>query len=109
MLSTSLTLLDWLRAPDAAEAWSRFVRLYTPLLFDWARRLGLSADEAGDLVQDVFVVLVQELPRFSYRPDGSFRAWLKTITLNRWRNGKKRLVGAALDPARCPDPADQFE
>ena len=33
------------------EGWTRFVQLYTPLLYFWARRLGLQEQDAADLVQ----------------------------------------------------------
>ena len=34
--------LERLREPNQPEAWSRFVQLYTPLLYDWARGLGFA-------------------------------------------------------------------
>jgi len=56
MLSTSLTLLHRVRRCDDQAAWERFVALYTPLLFRWAQRAGLSDDDAADLVQYVLIV-----------------------------------------------------
>ncbi len=87
---TSITLLERLRQPNAQEAWRRFVDLYSPLLYYWARRAGLGPTEAADLVQDVLVVLVQKLPTFRYDPRKSFRAWLRTVTLNRWHQNGRR-------------------
>jgi RNA polymerase sigma-70 factor (ECF subfamily) len=102
MNTTPVSLLERLRhAPDEAD-WARFVHLYSPLLFRWARQAGLDEDDAGDLVQDVFVILLKELPRFDLDPSRSFRAWLKTVVLNRWRNQAKRQARA---PAR---PGDGF-
>src|SRR5579859_7825794 len=102
MNTTPVSLLERLRhAPDEAT-WARFVHLYSPLLFGWARQAGLDASDAGDLVQDVFVILLKELPRFEHDPAHSFRAWLKTVVLNRWRNQVKRQARA---PAR---PGDAF-
>jgi RNA polymerase sigma-70 factor (ECF subfamily) len=89
--STSVTLLQRLREPDQPEAWDRFVELYTPLLFYWARRAGLQTADAADLVQDVFTVLVRKLPDFQYDGQKSFRAWLRTVILNKWRDrGRQR-------------------
>jgi RNA polymerase sigma-70 factor (ECF subfamily) len=103
MNTTPVSLLDQLRrAPDEA-AWARFVHLYSPLLYRWARQAGLDEADAGDLVQDVFVILLKELPRFDLDPAHSFRAWLKTVVLNRWRNLVKRQARA---PAR---PGDVFQ
>jgi RNA polymerase sigma-70 factor (ECF subfamily) len=89
MHTTPVTLLERLRhAPDEA-AWQRLVKLYTPLLFFWARRAGESEHDAADLVQDVLTTLVQELPRG--RDKGiRFRAWLHTVTLNKLRDRKRR-------------------
>ncbi len=64
--------------------------MYTPLLLTWARRLGLGPADAADLVQDIFTVLVSKLPTFEYDPCKSFRGWLKTILLNRWRTYQRR-------------------
>jgi hypothetical protein len=40
MHTTPLSLLERLRQPSAQEAWGRFARLYTPVLYYWARRTG---------------------------------------------------------------------
>jgi RNA polymerase sigma-70 factor (ECF subfamily) len=87
---TSASLLERLRDPMDEEAWSRFVRLYTPLLIYWGRKCGLQAEDAADLAQEVFAVLVRKLPEFSYDPQKSFRAWLRTVTLNQWRDRLRR-------------------
>jgi RNA polymerase sigma-70 factor (ECF subfamily) len=86
MLTTSASLLERLRQSPEQVAWERFVDLYTPLFFAWARRLGLDTHEAADLVQDVFAVLVEKMPQFQLDAQKSFRAWLKTVLLNRHRN-----------------------
>src|SRR5438128_1125425 len=86
MNSTSPTLLERLRRPTEKGAWSRFLELYTPLLYHWARHLGLNDADAADLVQEVFTTLVQRLPEFHYDPSKGFRRWLRTVTLNKWRN-----------------------
>ena len=41
MHTTSVSLLQRLREKPTSDVWERFVRLYTPLLFSWARRRGL--------------------------------------------------------------------
>jgi RNA polymerase sigma-70 factor (ECF subfamily) len=83
-------LLERLRQPTDQEAWAQFVRLYTPLLYYWARRVGLQPQDAADLVQDVFALLCQKLPQFTYDRGRSFRSWLRTVTLNRWRSDQRR-------------------
>src|SRR5262245_61555392 len=66
MPHTPVSMLERLRQPGQPAVWARFVELYTPLLLHWARRLGLRPHDAADLVQEVFVTLVQKLPAFSY-------------------------------------------
>jgi RNA polymerase sigma-70 factor (ECF subfamily) len=98
MNTTSVSLLDRLRQPGEEDSWTRFVKLYSPLLYSWAHRLGLQDPDAADLVQEVFALLVQKLPGFRYNPGSSFRSWLRTITLNRWRDRGRRRVPATLGP-----------
>jgi RNA polymerase sigma-70 factor (ECF subfamily) len=90
MHTTSASLIERLRQPAAHAAWVRFVEIYTPLLYTWAGRLGLSADDAADLVQDVLTLLVQKLPAFAYQPEQRFRGWLWTLTLNQCRARQRR-------------------
>lgn len=109
MNTTSLTLLDRLARGSDQEAWGRFVELYTPLLLAWCKRLGLSDADAADLMQTVFVTLYEKLPEFRYDPTRSFRAWLKTVLLNSWRNqARKQRTGTpgapgVLDPDLIAD------
>jgi RNA polymerase sigma-70 factor (ECF subfamily) len=111
---TSASLLERLRRPSDAEAWARFVDLYTPLIYSWACRIGLQEADASDLVQEVFVVLLQKMPEFVYDPQKSFRAWLKTITLNKWRENRRRAetrretVGAPLPDLAGQEDSDDF-
>jgi RNA polymerase sigma-70 factor (ECF subfamily) len=101
---TSTSLLKQLRqsaGPQAGVAWSRFVRLYTPLLFLWARRLGAGANDAEELVQDVFAVLAREMPTFRHEPTRRFRGWLWTIVRNRWCDQLRRRAAHA--PVASPE------
>jgi RNA polymerase sigma-70 factor (ECF subfamily) len=87
---TSLSLLVQLRDIGDPNAWNRLVELYTPLLFYWARRLGLSPADAEDLVQEVFVTLVEKLPTFTCDAQKSFRGWLRRILINKWHDRRRR-------------------
>ena len=116
MSTTSVTLLDQLRRGAAPEAWKRFVDIYSPILLRYAISRGVHRDAAGDLIQDVFVVLVEKLPTFEYRPDGGFRQWLFTVLLNKWRDRKRAAARAPVvsagshlpDPPEGDDPADMI-
>ena len=90
MDSTSASLLVRLQQSEDREAWSRFVELYGPLIFHWARGTGMQESDAADLTQDVMALLLRKLPEFRYDPQKSFRSWLKTVTLNRWRETARR-------------------
>jgi RNA polymerase sigma-70 factor (ECF subfamily) len=104
MHTTSASLLERLRQPAEQESWTRFVKLYTPLIFYWARRTGLQEEDAADLVQEVFTLLVKKLPEFQYAPGKSFRGWLRTVTLNKWRERQRRRVVAAAGGEQPPEP-----
>lgn len=90
MHTTPPSLLEQLRQPAQRDAWDRFAELYTPLLYYWARGQGLAEADAADLVQEVFLLLVTKLPHFRYDQDGSFRGWLRALTLNKHRELQRR-------------------
>src|SRR5438132_3479657 len=95
MFETSASLLERLRQQPDAASWERLVALYTPLLHSWLRRNLVPREDIEDLVQEVMEVLVRELPQFRYAPErGTFRGWLRTITVNRlrmfWRSRQSR-------------------
>lgn len=85
MYTTSGTLLERLRSPADHAAWERFVQLYTPFLYHCGRKFGLKEQNAADVVQDVFSLLLVKLQRFEYEESGSFRGWLKKVMLNKCR------------------------
>ncbi len=95
-METSLSLLDRLCNHPDAEAWNRLVEVYTPVLHAWLRRYDvLSPADVDDLVQDVLLTLSKEMPQFRPRQQhGAFRAWLRTILVNRlryfWRSRQHR-------------------
>src|SRR6516162_9060350 len=112
MDKTPASLLERLRRPDEG-AWPRFVDLYTPLLYYWACRMGLQAADAADLVQEVFTILLQKFPHFSYDKNKSFRSWLRTVTMNRWQDVRRRKAAAlrdggpaGLEGVTAPDEAE---
>jgi RNA polymerase sigma-70 factor (ECF subfamily) len=110
---TSVSLLERVRKLDDQESWSRFVRLYTPLLYVWVRRLRLAPDEAEELVQDVFVTLVDKLPDFTYDPGRRFRGWLWTVTINKLRERRRKPTSPNADSGEIEqlaitDPVDEL-
>jgi RNA polymerase sigma-70 factor, ECF subfamily len=115
MNSTSVSLLRRLHSEEREIAWERFVELYAPLIYSWTLRSGLSGSDAADCVQDVLALLVEKLPAFTYDPNKSFRAWLRTVTVNKCRDILRRNAGvshrtAPLAPehAFSPDHVELF-
>lgn len=90
MDSTPASLLYRLREPSDQEAWRRFVNIYTPLLYHWVQGWGSQAQDASDIIQEVFIVLLQSLPKFVYNPQRSFRAWLHTVVRTKWCDWQRR-------------------
>ena len=86
MVETPASLLERLALPEASGAWNRFVHLYTPLLSFWSRKLCTNVADAHDMLQDLFVKLLGELPRFRYQHGKRFRGWLWTTTRNLHRD-----------------------
>ena len=83
MSETSASLLERLRDDPDDQSWQRLVDLYTPLIRGWLRRQAtLQTQDADDLVQDVLSVVVRRIPEFHRQRCGSFRAWLRSITVN---------------------------
>lgn len=109
MHTTPPSLLERVRRPDDQRSWKQFVDLYTPLIYVWAGRMGLQASDAADVVQDVFVTLLRAMPEFRYETGGSFRAWLRTVVVNHWRDRCRRQAaalpgGQAIRPEDLPAP-----
>ncbi len=103
---TSVSLIDRLKtAPPDAPDWQRLQDIYFPLIQRWLRRVPGLGNEADDLAQEVFLVLLREFPRFERRREGSFRAWLRNIAVNKARNFSKRRDRR---PAVGLDPSDGF-
>ncbi len=84
--STPVSLLNRLKSaqPDAAE-WRHLHEIYLPLIHTWLERVPALEDEFADLAQEVMLILVRELPRFERAREGSFRTWLRRVTVNRVR------------------------
>lgn len=109
-------MLDRLRRPNENDEWSRFVELYTPLLYSWVIKSGVRDQDAGDLVQEVLARVVRKLPEYHYDHNGSFRGWMLTIALNVHRDQRRRsnarpaeFAVATLEPAAESDAALEFE
>jgi RNA polymerase sigma-70 factor (ECF subfamily) len=106
MNSTSLSLLDRLKSakPEASD-WGRLQGIYLPLVRYWLGRIPGLSQETDDLSQEVFLVVAKEIPRFERQRLGSFRTWLRQVTVNKVRTHRRKLRKR---PATGTDAADEF-
>ncbi len=83
---TNPTIFLRLRATDERPreiAWAEFHGRYTPIIRQFAWRLGMRDSDADDVVQDVMMGFYSKSPTFIYDPaKGRFRGYLKTCTYN---------------------------
>ena len=87
MDETSLSLLSRLGRSPESESWNRLVELYAPLIRAWLRKYDVQAADADDLLQEVLLAVSKDLGKFDHGGQpGAFRAWLKSILVNRLRN-----------------------
>jgi RNA polymerase sigma-70 factor (ECF subfamily) len=112
-----------LRLRDArdAAAWAQFVEIYTPLVFTFCRQRGLQEADAADVAQEVMRAVARAMERFDYRPEqGTFRAWLFTVTRNKFNNfleGRRRhpqgtgetAVQEFLEAQPCPERDESWD
>jgi RNA polymerase sigma-70 factor (ECF subfamily) len=93
LLPTRQSLLSRLRDWQDHAGWREFFETYWRLIYNVARRAGLTDAEAQDVVQNTFIYLARRMPKFHYdRTRGSFKSWLRIVTRSRiqvyWRREK---------------------
>lgn len=90
MDSTSISLLQRLKANPQADDWQALMQDYAPLIRGWLKRNGASEDDSEDVSQEVMTVLVRRVAEFQRQRTGSFRKWVRTITYNCLRDHWRR-------------------
>ena len=95
-------------------AWTRLFELYAPVIRAFAEERGIGGGEGDDVVQEIFMKLVEVLGdgRLKIGGDaGKFRRYLSTLIRNelvsRWRRRQARGEGATLsidDPEADVEP-----
>jgi len=86
MDSTSVSLLRHLQRGEDPDSWRLLLEIYQPFLLGLLRARSAQPQDVDDLIQEVLLVVVREIPAFRHsgRP-GAFRAWLRSIAANRLR------------------------
>jgi len=91
LIPTRESLLSRLKNWDDQESWRDFFDTYWRLIFNLARKAGLSDAEAQDIVQETVLSVARNIEGFRYDPAVcTFKSWMLQIT--RWRiaNQKKK-------------------
>ena len=108
-------IAEYADGDDAAE-WSRFVELYEPVIRLYIAQSGCGEADADDVVQDIFVRLVDVLRNGEYkREKGRFRSYLaamvRRLLIDRHRRATFRGADRVVDideeeiSSGQPDPA----
>ena len=91
-------------------AWKKLVDKYQRLVYSIPLRMGLSASDADEVFQNVFMITVRDLPKL--RNQTVFAAWLITITRNeslRVREQSSRYANKNYEFKATADPAQSDE
>ena len=107
--TTSSAFLESLRN-ELGESWYRLNEIYVPMIRGWLCHLGLQPNEADDVAQEVLVVVLRKLHGFKRQRVGSFRNWLRQITVNCLRDHRRwqRRNGLARNGEEANRLLDQF-
>ncbi len=101
--STRASLLVRLRDPHDEAAWTEFIELYAPLIYNYARKQGLQDADAVDLSQEVVSAVAAAVGRLEYDPSrGLFRNWLFKVVsrkLSNWRRAQRHRPQGSGDTA----------
>jgi RNA polymerase sigma-70 factor, ECF subfamily len=74
---TRVSVIVGVRRQDP-ERWREFDAIYRPILFAFLRKQRLKESEANDVIQDVYVKLLNKIQTYD-RTQCRFRTWLFTI------------------------------
>lgn len=91
-LPTRSSLLGRLRDLSDDASWRTFFETYWRLIYNVARKSGLSDEDAQDVVQESVISVARKMPEFRYDPArGSFKQWLLLITRRRIHDRLRQL------------------
>src|SRR6188768_4080138 len=82
LLPTRRSLLSRLRDCEDQAGWREFFDTYWRLIYNVARKSGLTDSEAQDVVQETVLTIAKSIGKYD-RKAGSFKGWLLNTT--RWR------------------------
>jgi RNA polymerase sigma-70 factor (ECF subfamily) len=91
MQETSISLLKRIAEDGNDDDWQQLIRIYRPFMYQRISTYPLLINQAEDIVQEILMVLVRELPTFQHQRTGSFRTFLRGIVLNQLRYAMRRV------------------
>ena len=117
MATTRASLVLSLKNRSNAAAWSEFHKLYAPLLYRYARRRGLSRDDAEEVRDQCLEVVTRKMPTFDYdKKKGGFKNWLRRVADNKVVDFRRKRRERKADteeiralPDAGPSPAEIWE
>jgi RNA polymerase sigma-70 factor (ECF subfamily) len=90
LLKTSTLLLEGLADPRNRAIWDEFDGRYRPVLAAFARRMGLSENDADEIAQEVLARFVERFRAGEYvRDRGRLRSWIFGIARTRIADSKR--------------------
>jgi RNA polymerase sigma-70 factor (ECF subfamily) len=93
---TRLTLIERLNNWDDHKSWQEFFDTYWKLIYNAARKAGLTHEESEDVVQDTVTTVVKKIKDLKYDPAlGKFRSWLLTVTRSRVEDLRRKRLPIA--------------
>jgi RNA polymerase sigma-70 factor (ECF subfamily) len=105
LIPTRATLIERLKSWQDQSSWQEFFDSYWRLIYNVARKGGLTEAESQDVVQETMISVARHMPGFKYDPSvGSFKTWL--LNLTRWRIADQiRSRAVAGQPAAAKYPS----
>lgn len=98
---TSTTLLQGLRCSENRSVWQSFADRYYPLIWRFARRLGLSPADAEDAAQETLLAFTRAYQAGDYdRDKGRLHDWLFGIARRQVSSVRRRLGREVQLPAQ---------
>jgi len=109
-LPTRSSLLGRLRNLGDDAGWRVFFDTYWRLIYNVARKAGLTDADAQDVVQETVIAVARRMPEFRYDPaKGSFKQWLLVITRRRIQDHLRRAYRSSCLVPLTADPTLELE
>ncbi len=89
MQETPVSLLERIRSGGGDSSWARLDDVFQPMIRRWLAQAGIAPSDVDDISQEVMIITLKKLPEFERQRTGSFRAWLRNVTVNCLRDFRK--------------------